>query len=177
MRGAATPSPMPLQACHIAHPYAVSPVETEVFMKRRFVMIVGIVAAGALFAGLVYAVLVTAHVAEPANTTVYGLTARRLWATLVAMLALIGVAIGGLALARPASRVATASGAMLTLGLGLVGMVNGALNLAVASGGPGTGNGVVGGAAAVVLGLIAVAMGGLALARSRRTALASRQVT
>ena len=34
---------------------------------------------------------------------------------------------------------------------------------------PGTGNGVVGGAAAFVLGLIGVAIGGLALARSGRT--------
>jgi uncharacterized protein DUF6223 len=33
------------------------------------------------------------------------------------------------------------------------------------------GNGVVGGAAALVLGLIAVAIGGLALVRSRRVAL------
>jgi hypothetical protein len=43
------------------------------------------------------------------------------------------------------------------------------LNLAIATGGPGTGNGVVGGAAALVLGLIAAAIGGLALVRSRRT--------
>jgi len=53
---------------------------------------------------------------------------------------------------------------------GLMAVVNGVLNLAVASGGPGTGNGVVGGATAFVLGLIAVALGGLALARCRRTA-------
>jgi hypothetical protein len=46
--------------------------------------------------------------------------------------------------------------------------MNGGLNLAVANGGPGTGNGVVGGAAAFVLGLIGMALGGLVLARSRR---------
>ena len=51
---------------------------------------------------------------------------------------------------------------------GLIAAVNGGLNLAMATGGPGTGNGVVGGAAALVLGLIAVALSGLALARSRR---------
>ena len=39
---------------------------------------------------------------EPAATTVYGLTFRRLWATTIAVLALVGVVIGGLALARPA---------------------------------------------------------------------------
>lgn len=142
-------------------------------MKRTLVMILAVVVASALFAALVYAVLIVARVAEPAGTTVYGLTARRLWATLVAMMALAGVVVGGLALARPMSRLGTARAATLTLGLGLVGVVNGALNLAVATGGPGTGNGVVGGAAAVVLGLIAVTMGWFTLARSRRTALAS----
>jgi hypothetical protein len=50
-------------------------------------------------------------------------------------------------------------------------VINGWLNLAIANGGPGTGNGVVGGAAAFVLGLIALALGGLALARSCRSAL------
>jgi uncharacterized protein DUF6223 len=49
--------------------------------------------------------------------------------------------------------------------------VNGGLNLAVADGGPGTGNGVVGGAAAFVLGLVGLSLGGLALVRCRRTAL------
>ncbi len=60
---------------------------------------------------------------------------------------------------------------------GLVAAVNGGLNLAVANGGPGTGNGVIGGAAAVVLGLIALALGGLALPRCRRTALETRRTT
>ena len=56
-------------------------------------------------------------------------------------------------------------------------VVNGGLNLAIANGGPGTGNGVVGGAAAFVLGLVALAIGGLALARCRRTALEPGRVT
>jgi hypothetical protein len=143
-------------------------------MKRSVVLILAIVAAGAVFAGLVHAVLVAANVSEPAATTVYGPTLRRLWATSAAGLTLVAAGIGGLALARPGSRIGTSSGqlgAILALVVGLVGAVNGALNLAVARGGPGTGNGVVGAAAAVVLGLIAVAIGSLALARSRRTAL------
>ena len=142
-------------------------------MKRSVVLILAIVAAGAVFAGLVHAVLVAADVSEPAATTVYGPTARRLWATSAAMLTLLGGGIGGLALARPGSRIGTASGplgAVLALALGGIGAINGGLNLAVANGGPGTGNGVVGGAAAVVLGLIAAGIGGLALSRSRRTA-------
>jgi hypothetical protein len=55
--------------------------------------------------------------------------------------------------------------------------VNGGLNVAIATGGPGTGNGVVGGAAAFVLGLLAVAMGALALARSRRATLQPGRMT
>ena len=142
-------------------------------MKRNFVIVLAVVAGGALFVGLVYAVLVAGRVSEPAATTVYGMTPRRLWATSAAVLSLVGVGIGGLALASPVSRVGTAwgsFGASLALGVGVIGAINGGLNVAIASGGPGTGNGVVGGAAAFVLGLIAVAVGGLALARRRRTA-------
>ena len=149
-------------------------------MKRTFAIILATLAAAALFGGLVHAVLVAAHVSEPAATTVYGLTPRRLWATTVVVLALVGVVIGGLALARPTSRFGTASGrlgAIVALVMGLIAAVNGGLNLAIANGGPGTGNGVVGGAAAFVLGLVALAIGGLALARCRRTALEPRRVT
>jgi len=142
-------------------------------MKRTFAIILAALAAAALFGGLVHAVLVAAHVSEPAATTVYGLTPRRLWATTVVVLALIGVVIGGLALGRPASRFGTASGrlgALAALVVGLIAVVNGGLVLAIATGGPGTGNGVVGGAMALVLGMMGTALGGLALARSRRTA-------
>jgi hypothetical protein len=143
-------------------------------MKRTFAVVLVAVAAGAVFVTLVHYVLVAAHLSEPAATTVYGLTARRLWATTVAVLALIGGVIGGLALGRPASRFGTASGQVgptVALALGLIAAVNGGLNLALATGGPGTGNGVVGAAAAFVLGLIALGLGGLALARRRSTAL------
>ena len=149
-------------------------------MKRTFAIILAAVAAAALFGGLVHAVLVAAHVSEPAATTVYGLTPRRLWATTVAMLALVGVVIGGLALARPASRFGTASGrlgAIAALVAGLIAVVNGVLNLATANGGPGTGNGVIGGAMAFVMGLVALALGGLALARCHRTALEPGRMT
>ena len=57
-----------------------------------------------MFCGLVYAVLVAAHVSEPAVTTVYGVTPRRLWASTAALLSLFGVVIGGLAVARRTSR-------------------------------------------------------------------------
>ncbi len=149
-------------------------------MKRTFAIILAALAGAAVFGGLVYAVLLAAHVSEPAATTVNGLTPRRLWATTVAVVALAGVGIGGLALARPASHFSTASGrlgAIVALVAGLIATVNGGLNLAIANGGPGTGNGVVGGAGAFVLGLIALVLGGLALARCRRTALEPGQMT
>lgn len=147
-------------------------------MKRTLVIILAVLAAAALFAGLLNAVLVAAHVSGPFDNTVYGLTPRRLWATTAVVLALAGVVIGGLALARPGSPFGTASGrlgAILALVAGLIAVVNGGLNLAVANGGPGTGNGVVGGAAAVVLGLIGLALGGVALTRCHHTALESGQ--
>jgi Family of unknown function (DUF6223) len=80
--------------------------------------------------------------------------------------------IGGLALARPASRFGTASGrlgAIVALVAGLIASVNGGLVVAIATGGPGSGNGVVGGAGALVLGLIALTLGGLAMTRLRRS--------
>ena len=143
-------------------------------MRRTFNVVLAALAAAAIFAGLVHAVLVVARVSEPAATTVYGLTPRRLWATAVAAVGLAGVVIGSLALARPAGRFRAASGRLGAIGAlvaGFIAVVNGGLNLAISNGGPGTGNGVVGGAAAFVLGTIAAALGGLALSRCRRTAL------
>ena len=142
-------------------------------MKRTFAMIFAAVMATALFGGLIYVVLVVAHVAEPAATTVQGFTPRRLWATTAALLAVVGIITGGLALTRPARR----PGAIAALVAGILAVVNGGLNVAVANGGPGTGNGVVGGAAAFVLGLIALLLSGLALARYRRAALQPGQWT
>jgi Family of unknown function (DUF6223) len=141
-------------------------------MKRTFALVLAALATAALFGALVHAVLLAAHVSEPAATTVYGLTVRRLWATAVVVLALAGVVTGGLVLARPTSRFGTARGLLgviVTLAVGLIAAVNGGLVLAIANGGPGSGNGVVGGAAALVLGVIATVLGGLALGRRRIT--------
>jgi Family of unknown function (DUF6223) len=139
-------------------------------MKRTLVVALAVLVAAGLLAGLVHAVLVAAHLSEPAATTVYGLTSRRLWALLVLLLALVGVIVGGLALVRPASG---RLGALAGLATGLIAGVNGALVLAVANGGPGSGNGVIGGAGALVLGVMAMALGGLALVRSRRAGAAA----
>jgi Family of unknown function (DUF6223) len=102
-------------------------------MKRTFAVILAVVAAAALLGGLVHTVLVAAHLSEPAATTVYGLTPRRIWATVVAMLGLVGVVIGGLALYRAARRIGNQGrrGAIVALVTGLIAVVNGGLNLAI----------------------------------------------
>ena len=149
-------------------------------MRRFAAIVLGGVVAIALFATLVHLVLVAAHLSEPAATTVQGMTLRRAWASIAAVLALVGAIGGGLALVRAASRFGAGSarrGAFVALVAGTIGAINGALNLAFANGGPGTGNGVIGAAAAIVLGLTAVALGGLALARSRSTIIEPEQTT
>lgn len=70
-------------------PYPVPPMETEASMKRPFVMVLGALAVAAVFARLVYVVLVASHVSEPAATAVDGLTPRRAWATTAFVLALV----------------------------------------------------------------------------------------
>jgi hypothetical protein len=126
-------------------------------MKRTFAIVLAALVGAAVFGGLVYAVLVAAHVSQLGATTVYGLTPRRLWATTAVVLGLAGVIIGSMAMVRAVRRIGNygRNGAIVALVAGIIAVVNGGLNLAVATGGPGTGNGVVGGAAAFVLGLTA----------------------
>ena len=109
---------------------------------------------------------------QPNDPTSYGMTSGRLVASGAAVLGLIGVVIGCLALFRPSGRLGTASGplgAILALAAGLIAAAVGGLKAVTASG-IGTGGGLAGAIVALVLGLIAVALGGLALARSRRAA-------
>lgn len=135
-------------------------------MKRTVMFLLAALAAVVIIAGLVHVLLIATHLSQPAATTVQGLTTRRLWATTSGLLALISVVTGGLALARSTNRF----GIIVALAAGLLAVINGALVLTVANGGPGSGNGVVGGAGALVLGLIGMIMGGLALTRSHRRA-------
>src|SRR5438552_17898039 len=114
-------------------------------MKRTFLFILAAEAPVGVFGWLVHMVLIAKHLSEPAPTTVYGMTARRLWATAADVLALVAVFIGGLALRQSAGRVGSGNGrmgAMVAMMAGLIAAVNGGLNLAIATGGPGSGNGV-----------------------------------
>lgn len=140
-------------------------------MKRTFTYILVALAAFAIFAGLVHVVLVTAQVSEPATTTIYGPTTRRIWASTAAILALVSVIIGMRTFRQPTVSInprKTKIWILTAMLLGLIAVVNAVLNLANANGGPGTGNGVVGAAAAFVLGLTGMVLGLLAFARYRR---------
>lgn len=110
--------------------------------------------------------------AQPAAASVYTMSSGRIGAVAAAVLGLTGVAVAGLALARPAGRFGTASGRLgvvAALAAGLTGVALDALVVATADGGLGTGNWLGGAFVALLLGLIAVVLAGLALVRSRRT--------
>jgi hypothetical protein len=100
----------------------------------------------------------------------YTLTTARLWATIAAFVGLAGVVAGAAALARGVRGIGNGgrNGAVVALGCGSIALVAGIVNLLVADGGPGTGNGVVGGGLAIALGLAAVVLGTLTLRRPRR---------
>jgi succinate dehydrogenase hydrophobic anchor subunit len=148
-------------------------MEAQKKSKRKvaFILILAALAGVALFGWFVHLVLLAAHVSEPATNTVYGITSKRLWASIIALLALVGVIFGWLALRKSEGRIGIRKGkrrAIVAVVAGLIAVATGGLNLALATGGPGSGNGVVAGAAAIVLGLIAIVFGGLALMRSTR---------
>ncbi|MEU9185533.1 DUF6223 family protein [Streptomyces sp. NPDC048484] len=116
-----------------------------------------------------------AHVfAQPSAASVYTMSAGRLGATTAAVLGLIGMVVGGLALARPAGRFGTHNGRLgvgVALAAGLIAVALGGLVAGTSDGSLGTGNGLGGAIVALIVGLIAMALGGLALARSRHTVL------
>lgn len=97
-------------------------------------------------------------------------------AIVASVVALIGMVIGGLALARTTGRFGSGSasgsgrnGAVVALVVTLIGMVLAGVHLATSTGGFGTGNGRAGAIVALVVGLIGMVLGRLALTRSRRT--------
>lgn len=90
-------------------------------------------------------------------------TPERIVGAVAALAALAGVVAGVLALSRPAPR------SLIALVAGLFGIIVGGLVVVTADGGPGTGNGIVGGWVALALGLIAIALGGVARSRARVT--------
>jgi hypothetical protein len=109
--------------------------------------------------------------ATPASAADLTIGSGRLVPSVAAMVGLIGVVLGGMALAR--SRRSTGMGRSRAFAAGLAGLLSavlGGLHAANAAGGVGTGNGLAGAIVAVLLGLIGMFLAGLALARSRRAA-------
>lgn len=88
----------------------------------------------------------------------------RLVPSVAAVIALAGVVAGVLALTR-----SWRTGAVVALAAGLLGAGAGGVHAANSAGGLGTGNGLAGAVAAVVLGTIGVVVGAVALARTRQT--------
>jgi hypothetical protein len=102
--------------------------------------------------------------------TVYTMSPGRIGAVMAGVVALSAVVIGGLALARSARRAGSARrGAVAALVLGPIALLGGALVVATAGGGIGTGNGLGGGILAMLVGFIGTVLGGLARVRSRRS--------
>src|SRR5690606_38536494 len=89
---------------------AMQRVMSQIPLKRLLALALAFLTAVALSGGMVYVGLTAANVAEPAATTGYGLTEKRLWATIAAGLAVGSVVSGGLALARPAIRFGITTG-------------------------------------------------------------------
>ncbi|MCI0463293.1 MAG: DUF6223 family protein, partial [Gemmataceae bacterium] len=92
----------------------------------------------------------------------------RLLPTVAAVVGLIGVVLGGLALAHSRRAGNGRAGAIVAAVLGLISLVIGGMHTANSAGGFGTGNGLAGAIVAIVLGLLGMVLGGLALARSRQ---------
>lgn len=133
-------------------------------MNRIHIISVGLIVAAA-FIGLVYLALRLAQVAEPSAAAVHGFTGRRLWATATVGLAIVSAVLACRGWFRPAGNFGSVLGRRATILMGTIAALSGGLVLVVADSGPGSGNGVVGGAAALVLGLFAVA---LAVCNTRR---------
>jgi len=143
----------------------------EINVKRTFIYIIAALAAIALYFGLVHLVLMAANVSKSAPSTVYGLTSKRQFALLALGMALMSVVFGWRAFRKSANHISVLNrnnGAIVAIVTGLMAVIGGGLNLATANGGPGSGNGVLGSAQALVLGLTGVLLSGLAIIRFRR---------
>ena len=131
--------------------------------SRSLVRVTLIAAAAALLGDVGLAAPAAAPVSFAAG--VIGPGSGRAGASLAAVVGLIGVVIGGLALSRSAGRTDPGNGrngAIVALAFALIGTVLAGLHLATNPGGIGTGHGRAGAIVALVLGLIGIVLGGLA---------------
>lgn len=150
--------------------------QKKINVKRTFTYILVGVATVALYFGLVHLILVVANVSKPAPSTVSGLTSKRQFALVALGLALLSVILGWRTFRKSAAHTSILHGKswpVVAIVTGLIAVIGGVLSLATSNGGPGSGNGVLGSAQALVLGLTGVFLGGLAMVRFRRKNLSS----
>jgi hypothetical protein len=130
-------------------------------MKKRNEILTGLVCGAGVF--------LAASCSQSAPT---GMTDGRARALVGAVVGLLGLIIGGLALARSAGLIGNGSGrngAVVALVLGLIGLILSVVHLGSSStGGFGTGGGRAGAIVGLVLGSIGMILGGLVLILSRR---------
>ena len=143
----------------------------EMNVKRTFTYIFFTIAAIALYFGLVHLILMVANVSKSAPSTVYGLTSKRQFALVALGLALLSVILGWQTFRKSAAHTSILHGKswpVVAIATGLIAVIGSLLNLATSNGGPGSGNGVLGSAQALVLGLTGMFLGGLAMVRFKR---------
>ena len=148
----------------------------EINIKRTFTYIFVTIAVIALYFGLVHLILMAANVSKSAPSTVYGLTSKRQFALVALGIALFSVIFGWRTFRKSSSHTSIVNGKswpIVAIVAGLMAVIGSVLNLATANGGPGSGNGVLGSAQALVLGLTGMFLGGLAMVRFRRKNLSS----
>lgn len=148
----------------------------EINVKRIFTYIIIAIAAIAVYAGLVHLILMAANVSKSAPSTVYGLTSKRQFALVALGLGLISVVFGWRISRKSDSRFILLNhknGPIIAIVTGVLALIGGVWNLVTSNGGPGSGNGVLGSAQALVLGLTGVFLGVLAVVRFRRKNLSA----
>ena len=148
----------------------------EINVKRTFTYIFITMAAIALYFGLVHLILMIANVSKSAPSTVYGLTSKRQFALVALGLALLSVISGWRTFRKSAAHTGILHGKswpVVAVVTGLIAAINSVLNLVTSNGGPGSGNGVLGSAQAIVLGLTGMFLGALAMVRFRRKNIGS----
>ncbi len=143
----------------------------EINLKRTFTYILVTIAVIALYFSLVHLILMAANVSKSAPSTVYGLTSKRQFALVALGLGLLSAIFGWRTFRKSARHTSILNGKswpIVVIVTGLIAVIFGVVNLATANGGPGSGNGVLGSAQALVLGLTGMLLGGLAIVRFRR---------
>ncbi|NKY34957.1 hypothetical protein HGA13_18040 [Nocardia speluncae] len=122
---------------------------------------------GALPAGLVPVEPAVAYASVQLVAADHGMTSGRLGPTLTALMGLLGLIAGVLALVRAIGSRGGKKQAIIALVLGTGSLALGALFAAQADGGPGTGNGIVGAWLAMLLGVLGLTLAVSALVRTR----------